>query len=297
MLNQQESIMRLLFLSSFIFVLHACGQEINNAEDSTALGTDSTVKIFESIIDPSGMTLQTRFNPPPGFERKVVDSSSFAHYLRNLPLKKAGSNVKYYDGDFKSNYGVYEAVVDLEIGKRNLHQCADAVMRLKAEYLWSTGQYNKIHFNFTNGFRVEYSEWMKGKRMVVSGNKTYWTNGSPRTNTYQDFWKYMELIFNYAGTLSLDKELTSKTVDNIEIGDVFIKGGSPGHAIIVIDLVVNPNTGKKQFLLAQSYMPAQETQVLKNPKNVGSPWYSTEFGEVLNTPEWTFYANQLKGWD
>lgn len=290
--------MRLLIISSFIFALQACGQEpVVSSESEIATDSSSVKKSNLPIIDTSGMTLQTRFNPPTGFERKSCDSSSFAHYLRNLPLKKANSSVLYYDGRVKSNYGVYEAVIDLPIGKRNLHQCADAVMRLKAEYLWSTKQYDKIHFNFTNGFRVDYTEWMKGKRMVVKGNNTYWVNGAERANSYQDFWKYMELIFNYAGTLSLEREMKAKSVENIEIGDVFILGGSPGHAVIVADLVVNPSTGEKRFLLAQSYMPAQETQILKNPNDNGSPWYSSNFGEVLNTPEWTFYKSQLRTWE
>lgn len=290
--------MRLLIISSFIFALQACGQEnVESTELEKTTDSSSVSTTVLPIIDTSGMTVQSRFNPPAGFERKSCDSTSFAHYLRNLPLKKANSSVKYYDGGIKSNYGVYEAVVDLPIGKRNLHQCADAVMRLKAEYLWNTGQYDKIHFNFTNGFRVDYSEWMKGKRMVVKGNQTYWVNGAARTNNYQSFWKYMELIFNYAGTLSLEKEMKAKSVEDIEIGDVFILGGSPGHAIIVADLVVNPSTGEKRFLLAQSYMPAQETQILKNPNDDESPWYSSNFGEVLNTPEWTFYDSQLRTWE
>ncbi|MFT6500952.1 MAG: hypothetical protein ACJASQ_001062 [Crocinitomicaceae bacterium] len=288
--------MRLLILASFAIVLQACAQEGDNSAETSESKTDTTSTAFGPVINTEGMLLQTRFNPPKGFEREAVDSGSFAHYLRNLPLKEAGTLVKYYDGSSKSSY-VYDAVVDLDIGKRNLHQCADAVMRLKAEYLWDSKQYDKIHFNFTNGFRVDYSEWMKGKRMVVKGNKTYWVNGAARANNYQDFWKYMELIFNYAGTLSLDREMKSKPVDQMEIGDVFILGGSPGHAVIVADMVVNPNTGEKKFLLAQSYMPAQETQILKNPINPTSPWYSADFDEVLTTPEWTFYANQLKGWE
>jgi hypothetical protein len=53
--------------------------------------------------------------------------------------------------------------------------------------------------------------------------------------------------------------------------------------------------GKKIFLLAQSYMPAQELQILKNPNNAKmSPWYSEEFGETLITPEWTFKKAHLK---
>jgi hypothetical protein len=50
----------------------------------------------------------------------------------------------------------------MEIGNKDLHQCADAVMRLRAEYLWNEERYDKIHFNFTNGFRVDYTKWIEG---------------------------------------------------------------------------------------------------------------------------------------
>jgi len=50
------------------------------------------------------------------------------------------------------------------------------------------------------------------------------------------------------------------------------------------------------FVLAQSYMPAQELQVLKNP-NAGdfSPWYRvSDIDGQLRTPEWTFKSSALK---
>jgi len=94
--------------------------------------------------------------------------------------------------------------------------------------------------------------------------------------------------------LSLSKELKSVSVEDMEIGDVFILGGSPGHAVLVIDMVEHPATGKKLFMLAQSYMPAQETQILTNPHNTEmSPWYALDFGESLRTPEWKFSRDQL----
>ena len=187
------------------------------------------------------------------------------------------------------------SLLDMEIGNKDLHQCADAVMRLRAEYLWNYKRYNDIHFNFTNGFRVDYSKWMEGKRMVVKGNKTYWVDKVAPSNTYQDFWEYMELIFNYAGTLSLSKELLPVDIGDMKIGDVFIWGGSPGHAVLVIDIAENSDTKEKTFLLAQSYMPAQDIHILKNPSNNDlSPWFSINFGETLNTPEWPFDINSLK---
>ncbi len=96
------------------------------------------------------------------------------------------------------------------------------------------------------------------------------------------------------GTLSLSKELKSVPVSAMQIGDVFIQGGSPGHAIIVVDMAMD-KAGQKLFLLAQSYMPAQELQILKNPRGEDEgPWYSADFGQWLKTPEWTFGAGDLK---
>ncbi|MEM6800633.1 MAG: DUF4846 domain-containing protein [Bacteroidota bacterium] len=249
----------------------------------------------ESLVNPEGKTLESRFHLPEGYERLKVVENSFAHYLRHLKLKGHGGSVSYFDGRKKTNRGVYEAVVDLPIGKRDLHQCADAVMRLWAEHHFEQKDFDKIHFNFTNGFRVEYNEWRKGKRIVVKGNRSYWSPSASPSDSYQSFWKYMEIIFSYAGTLSLEKELKAVSVKDMQIGDVFIQGGSPGHAIIVVDMAEHTESGKKIFMLAQSYMPAQETQILKNPHDESiSPWYTLDFGENLYTPEWNFRAADLK---
>lgn len=190
------------------------------------------------------------------------------------------------------------------IGKKDLHQCADAIIRLRAEYLWHGGQYDRIHFNLTNGFRVDYERWRKGGRVKVVGNRTSWEQKASPSDSYATFWQYLEFVFTYAGTLSLSKELQavasggkapSRATTQIGIGDVFIQGGSPGHAVIVVDMATD-KAGNKVFLLAQSYMPAQEIQILKNPNDSAlSPWYSAGFGEVLETPEWTFERNDLKG--
>ena len=120
-------------------------------------------------------------------------------------------------------------------------------------------------------------------------------SGTPG-NTYKNFRKYMDIIFTYSGTLSLNKELKKKKLNDIKAGDVFIKGGSPGHAVIVIDTAVNPNTGDKVFLLAQSFMPAQQVHILKNNTNRKlSPWYSVkEINHILDTPEYRFTSDQLK---
>ncbi|MFC1853791.1 DUF4846 domain-containing protein [candidate division CSSED10-310 bacterium] len=47
--------------------------------------------------------------------------------------------------------------------------------------------------------------------------------------------------------------------------------------------------------LGSSFIPAQDIHILKNPVNtVSNPWYDSEFGDTLITPEWTFSAKDLK---
>lgn len=273
-----------------IFAGFSCKSQSNQTDIDEAMVANMSIKSPTnelSIID--------RYPTPQGYRRVEASPNTFAEYLRSLPLKPENSPVLYYDGTFKRNESVYSAVIDLPIGNKNLHQCADAVMRLRAEYLWNNNQFEDIHFNFTNGFRVDYMQWMQGKRMVVNGNQTYWDEGTNSPSTeYESFWKYLELIFTYAGTASLENEMHPIDFENLQIGDVLIQGGYPGHAVIVIDMCIDSITQQKMFLLAQSYMPAQELQILINPKSeIKSSWYPLQEG-TIETPEWTFYDDNAR---
>ena len=252
----------------------------------------SPIKV--NLINEDGKIISDRIEVPKGFERIATEEGSYGDYLRSLPLKPHGSPVLYFNGDIKSAE-VHVAVLDIDVGDRDLQQCADAVMRLRAEYLYSKGEFEKIHFNFTNGFRVDYSKWMQGNRVAISGNKTSWVKRTSEASDYKSFRKYLDIVFAYAGTASLVKELNPVAIEDMQIGDVFIKGGSPGHCVIIVDMAKNKETGEKLFLLTQSYMPAQDIHLLKNPNNdEGNPWYSLKAGEDLDTPEWDFSAEQLK---
>lgn len=277
-------------VDQFIVVFVIFVASIFSVSDSWSSGGSNDMEYSKRLIEK----IPDRFVPPEGYQRKQVALNSFANYLRHLHLKPIGSKVLYYNGEVKPNDEVYAAVVDLPIGRKDLHQCADAVMRLRADYLYAQKRYQDIHFNFTNGFRVDYSEYIKGKRIVVQGNKTYWKQSVSPSNTSYDFNRYKEQIYMYAGTLSLSKELVPVKIEDMQIGDVFIQGGSPGHAVIVVDMVENAS-GEKMFMLAQSYMPAQEIQILENPTHPGiSPWYPLEGWVDLYTPEWNFIDEDLK---
>jgi hypothetical protein len=241
-------------------------------------------------------TLINRVDAPEGYDRKSFEKNSFAHWIRRLPLKEGNPPVLLYNGEEKGNQQAHAYVFDLDIGERDLQQCADATMRIRAEYLFHTQQFDKIHFYYTNGALVPYSKWRNGDYPIPKGKTVTWVKKEKCNKSYKSFKTYLIQIFNYAGTHTLSKELTSVPFLDMQIGDIIIKGGFPGHAVMVVDLVENKN-GEKKYLLAQSYMPAQNFQILKN-SNGDTPWYDLK-KEIssINTPEWTFNTSQVMRWD
>ncbi len=246
------------------------------------------------LAKPAAESVASHFTPPLGFTRHPAIARNFATWLRGLPLKPGNPPVHLYNGELKGYQAGHAAVLDLDVGSRDLQQCADAVIRLRAEFLRMSGQNESLCFNFTSGDPAAWLKWREGFRPVVKGNKVRWKQPAAADDSYGNFKNYLQTVFTYASSLSLNRQL-SPVADpkRIEPGDVFIRGGSPGHAVIVVD-VVEDAKGHRQFMIAQSYMPAQEMHILKNPKNGESPWYDAEETGELVTPEWTFARNELK---
>lgn len=262
-----------------------------NIEQSMDEPQNDNTQLSETvpILMPEGTTLETRFATPDGYARIVASAESLTAFLRQYELKEDGSPVLLFDGSNKGNQHVHAAVFTMPLVEGDLQQCADTVMRVWAEYYWSTGQYDKIAFHFTNGFLCEYSKWIEGYRVVVDGNDVFWSQSASYDASYETFCKYLRMVFTYAGTLSMDSyESETIALSDIEVGDVFLKGGSPGHVVMVVDICENADS-EKAFLLGQGCMPAQEFHVINNPAHEGDPWYyENEMAFPLRTAEYSF---------
>lgn len=289
-MNKLTSFLKFGTFALVLIAIVQCSGITHDSNEKNQRAKDTLQDVAQQNTE--GNTVATRFNVPNGYIRKSYAEGTFGNYLQQLRLKPAGTFTKYYNGETKTNK-VAAAVIDISVGNSDLQQCADAIMRLRAEWLFSENRFDEIAFDLTNGFRMNYSEWKKGKRLNSACNG--WTNEGTASQTHEDFMNYMKKIFTYAGTLSLSKELQSRNIDDLEAGDVFIKGGSPGHAVIVID--VAEGSEGKIFMLAQSFMPAQDIEILKNPNNSSlSPWFKANEMGTLKTPEWAFDWAQLKTW-
>ena len=221
----------------------------NIVSNSSSQNDKNQVEKF-SYINKNGNTIAQRINVPEGYKRTTGDE--YAEFLRNQELLPDGSPVLLYNNSKKSKQNVHIAVLSIDVGKKNLQQCADSVLRLRSEYLFKSKQYDKIIFHLTNGQEFPYIKYRDGYRLKVEGNKTSLIKTAQPDSSYGAFRQYLDVLFTYAGTLSLSNESKNLDKSDIKIGDIFIKGGTPGHCVIIVDMCEN-DKGEKMFLQRKRY--------------------------------------------
>jgi hypothetical protein len=247
--------------------------------------------------------------PPAGFRRLARAAGSFGAWLRAVPLKK-GLTVYLYNGMPKRNQEAQFAVLDVSVGHEDLQQCADAVMRLRAEYLFHLEEYAAIDFYTEQGLRLNFAQWAAARKVALGP-------GGQDDRRRVCFDAYLQKVFSYCSTRTLAKQLVPAPYSSIGPGDVLIRSGSPGHAMLVVD-VAEDNRGRRVYLLAQSYMPTQDIHIVRDPATgpvpgttgpvpgttgLGpgtsglGPWYLADSAQgVVETPEYTFKTNELRKW-
>lgn len=239
--------------------------------------------------------LAQRIAVPVGCRRVALSAGSWGEWLRGLPLRPAGTPARLYNGQLKDNQAVVAAVVNIDPGTADLQQCADAVIRLRAEYLFSLNP-NKIHFHLTTGYDAWFSDYLAGTTFRVKGEEVSPAPKPAEALTHAALSRYLLPVFGYAGTLSLSREVQPVPLAQAQPGDVLVHGGRPGHAVLVADVAENSRTGQRYLLLLQSYMPAQNIHVLRNVDQPAlGAWFAVPSPQTaqFDTPEWVFESSEL----
>ena len=125
---------------------------------------------------------------PWGYVRINGDDVAYTNYLRSLPLKERGAKVQLYTGGNARFQSLNYAVINMPI-LSNAEQCADVCMRLRAEYLFNTGQYGRIRFQNVNGKTLSYG------------------GGGSR----KSFERYLRNLYGVASTFSLSREMKTRS--------------------------------------------------------------------------------------
>jgi hypothetical protein len=234
--------------------------------------------------------LESRFPVPAGYQRVPLTKGSFGKWLRGLPVAKGKAVVQRFDG--QELRAPAAAVVALDIGSGDVQQCADSILRLHAEFQWKRGEADELSIHFTSGDESNWKAWREGERFEIAGARVKRTQNAPVSNTHTEFRKWLQHSFLYAGTRSLKLDAEPiPLADVLRPGDFFVSPGSPGHAVIILDVADAP--GKPSVaLLGQGFMPAQSFHVLRDRgAHMIDGWFvlpEGPDGQLIN-PSWSAF--------
>jgi hypothetical protein len=222
-----------------------------------------------------GATVGEAFPPPDGASR--VEVTGFGATLRQLEVRDADVPVRTHDGRRVPHRA---RVVELPMVRGDLQQCADSVIRLRASWLKDTGQ--PVMFHATSGDPIPWARWVAGERPYAEGRGLRWRKGT--TGGWES---YLRAVFTWAGTLSLEAYDTIPATDAPRPGDLLVKGGSPGHAVVLLD-VARHDDGRTWVLVGEGYMPAQDFHVELGP---AAGWWPWDGGVTLD--HWDLHGPQV----
>ncbi len=245
--------------------------------------------VESNLVDEDSLTIRSRVNVPKGYKRVEYAKGSFQEYLRGYKLKPFGSKIINYDNSEYYWQKGHIGILDVPVPKNGLQQCADALIRIRSEYLWGNDRKDEIGFNFTSGHYCSWLKYAEGHRPKINGNKVTFDKTASANHSKSTFYNYLNLIYMYSGTLSLYNELPKiDSTQDLKIGDMLIKGGSPGHIVMITDEIVN-EAGEKRFLLFQGNTPAQSVHLVKNLEDsTFSPWYELKMNSKIPVSNYTF---------
>lgn len=228
--------------------------------------------------------LSTRFPTPPGRARVDVAPGSFAAWLRDLPLANPGTPVTTYKGETvrAAEDDYLAAVVAMDVGRADLQQSSDVVLRLHAEWLWSTGERDGISYRAANGTELPLARWAKGERIIAVGAAVTWQKrGKGGAESHAGFREFLDSVFAFANSTSLAQQATPVAPGDLRPGDFFLHPRSPFHATVVLDVVVRAD-GERLALLGQALNPAQSIHVVRPGR--GTAWFTLRPERPLLTP-------------
>lgn len=253
------------------------------------------ILVFVSCGNASAPQLQFSNTASPQIisdTSKKYDANSWQYFLQHLPV--IDKPIVDYRGRAINYQQKHVGIIPFDVGTSDLQQCADALMRLRAEYLFQQKRFNEIGFHFVSGNYYTWSDYCKGLRPVAKGSGVKFIVALPSEKTHESLRRYLDIVYSYASTISLSKEL--KTASDFEIGTIVIHAGSPGHCFIIIDEAIN-KSGEKVYKLAEGYTPAQSIYVLRNLNEDGiNPWYPLKKG-IIETASYRFDDYKLGKFD
>jgi len=173
--------------------------------------------------------------------------------------------------------------MDLVGGKSgaDLQQCADVAVRLYAEYRWAAGTANGLKMPLQNGQHIAWRDWRRGIRGKVVGSRHRFTRRAAADASYSTFRGYLAYVMNWLGSAGIKQGARAVGRADVKAGDLYVQNstGSIGHVSVMLDqCVLDTRKGHRRlYLVAEGFMPAQDTHVMLPSRGEGlGAWFTLD---------------------
>jgi Domain of unknown function (4846) len=121
-----------------------------------------------TLISLSSKKINRHQQPKTGKVCKTDTSQAIRHvsyppdswpfFLQHLPTEN--KPIVDYKGNQIGNQEKHFAILTYDVGSSDLQQCADALMRMRSEYLFSQKKYAQIGFHLNSGIYYRWTDYL-----------------------------------------------------------------------------------------------------------------------------------------
>ena len=158
----------------------------------------------------------------------------------------------------------------------------DILVRLYAEYLWYKKQVGNFILPIPGGHWLEWQEWRAGFRPVFRGIDVSMFRSAQPDSSLQSYMTFLNTVYSESHTQQFYHAYKPVERREVLIGDIIIKKGTKGHAIMIVDLAKNEHD-QLIALIGNGDTPACQFFLLNFKKD--NPWIPLDFDqERLSLP-------------
>jgi hypothetical protein len=207
----------------------------------------------DNISVPAFSSANTEFIQLAVDASSKYDVKSWQYFLQHLPvidqpiLDYAGKPIRYQQK--------HVGIIPYDVGSSDLQQCADALMRLRAEYLFQQKRFDAIGFHFVSGDYYTWNDYCKGLRPVAKGSGIKFIQAAASGKTHESLRRYLDILYTYASTISLSKEL--KTADDFDI--------EPSLFMREVQVIASSLSMKQLIKKERNFINSRKDILLRNP--------------------------------
>jgi hypothetical protein len=227
-------------------------------------------------------TLLSRFVEPKEYRRVAVDPGTLGHWLRTLPLAAPGTVVQDLNGKpaAATIAGHAAAVVAIDM---HAEESADALLRLHAEWQFSSGRSEQISYASNTGRPLPFRRWLAGERIVMKKHGWAWASkAAPATQTsYADLRGFLDAAYQWVDPRALAIQGRVLDAGDVAPGDYFVHAGKDPTLTIVLDVAKNP-AGEPALLLGHVAAPHQNMYVMR--ASAQSVWFMPRATKDIPAP-------------